>query len=38
MSPPLILNKQHVDFIVTTLRKAILSTTADLKREGYLSS
>jgi len=37
MSPPLILNKQHVDFIVTTLRKAILSTTADLKREGYLS-
>ncbi|MFP6820905.1 aminotransferase class III-fold pyridoxal phosphate-dependent enzyme, partial [Acinetobacter sp.] len=38
MSPPLILNKQHVDFIITTLRKAILSTTDDLKREGYLSS
>lgn len=38
MSPPLILNKQHVDFMVRTLRKAILSTTADLRFEGHLAA
>jgi len=38
MSPPLILNKEHVDFIIRTLRKAILNTMADLKGEGYLAA
>ena len=38
MSPPLIHNKQHVDFMVRTLRKAILSTTADLRFEGHLAA
>lgn len=36
MSPPLILDKQQVDFIVKCLRDAIKNTVADLKAEGHL--
>jgi putrescine aminotransferase len=36
MSPPLILDKEQCDFIVNTLRKAILLATASMKEEGHL--
>ncbi|WP_317929512.1 aminotransferase [Halioxenophilus sp. WMMB6] len=36
LSPPLVLNKAHVDFMVRTLRESIEETTADLKAEGFL--
>ena len=34
MSPPLTLTRKEVDFLVETLREAILAVTADLKSEG----
>ena len=36
MSPPLILNKEECDFIVATLRQAIIQATADMKAAGHL--
>ena len=35
MSPPLIMTKEDVDFIVATLRECILETMQDLHREGH---
>lgn len=35
MSPPLILSRAQVDFIVDVLRESILETVTDLKAEGY---
>ena len=34
MSPPLIMTREDVDFVVTTLREAILETIEELKQEG----
>ncbi len=36
MSPPLIMTREQVDFVVTTLRKAILETIDELRAEGHL--
>jgi putrescine aminotransferase len=36
MSPPLTMTKDDVDFVVSTVRKAIELTMTDLKREGHL--
>ncbi len=36
LSPPLVLTKQHVDFLVSTLRESIEATMEDLKKEGFL--
>lgn len=36
MSPPLILDKAECDFIVDTLRSAILSATQQMKSQGFL--
>ncbi len=36
LSPPLTMTRDDVDFIVSTLRKAIELTMADLQREGVL--
>ncbi|MES3677342.1 aminotransferase [Halomonas elongata] len=36
LSPTLILNRDHVDFVVATLRESIEATTASLKADGYL--
>jgi adenosylmethionine-8-amino-7-oxononanoate aminotransferase len=36
LSPPLILNRDQVDFCVDVLRESILATTDELVREGYL--
>lgn len=36
LSPPLILTREQVDFIVQTLRRAIQNTIQELKSEGYL--
>ncbi|EPJ43912.1 MAG: adenosylmethionine--8-amino-7-oxononanoate aminotransferase [Osedax symbiont Rs1] len=36
LSPPLTLTKEHIDFLVATLRESIEATTADLKAEGFL--
>ena len=36
MSPPLILEREQCDFIVSTLRKSILLATARMKEEGHL--
>jgi len=34
MSPPLVITREHVDFIVTTLREAIEAAMEDLRAEG----
>ena len=34
MSPPLIMSREDVDFVVATLREAILETIEELKQEG----
>ncbi|CZF85836.1 aminotransferase [Grimontia marina] len=36
LSPPLTLSKEHIDFLVATLRESIEATTEDLKNDGYL--
>ncbi|GAA3545061.1 aminotransferase [Zobellella aerophila] len=36
LSPPLTLTKEHIDFLVSTLRESIEATMADLKAEGFL--
>ena len=36
MSPPLIINREQVDFIITTLRGSILACMDDLKQHGHL--
>ncbi|MEH6548414.1 MAG: aminotransferase [Pseudomonadales bacterium] len=36
MSPPLILTREECDFIIATLRKAIVSATEKMKAEGHL--
>lgn len=36
LSPPLTLTREHVDFLVATLRQSIEATTADLRAEGFL--
>ncbi|MDT8894860.1 aminotransferase [Halomonas sp. I1] len=36
LSPTLILTREHVDFVVATLRESIEATTASLKADGYL--
>ncbi|NVK74184.1 MAG: aminotransferase class III-fold pyridoxal phosphate-dependent enzyme, partial [Oceanospirillaceae bacterium] len=36
LSPPLILTKENIDFLVSTLRTAIEKTISDLKTEGFL--
>ncbi|UTW12878.1 aminotransferase [Marinobacterium rhizophilum] len=36
LSPPLTLTREHVDFMVATLRESIEVTTTELKAEGYL--
>ena len=36
MSPPLIINREQVDFIVSTLRESILACVDDLKNQGHL--
>lgn len=35
MSPPLIMSREDVDFVVATLREAILETVEQLKAEGH---
>jgi adenosylmethionine-8-amino-7-oxononanoate aminotransferase len=35
MSPPLIINREQVDFIVDTLRDSIVACLEDLRREGH---
>jgi adenosylmethionine-8-amino-7-oxononanoate aminotransferase len=35
MSPPLIMTRQEVDFVVATLRECILDTIDELRREGH---
>ncbi len=37
MSPPLIIDKQQIDFVVETLRESIEEATVQLKKEGHLS-
>ncbi|MBB3141554.1 aminotransferase [Halomonas organivorans] len=36
LSPTLILTREHVDFVVATLRESIEAATASLKADGYL--
>ena len=36
MSPPLVITRDEIDFVVATLRKGIAKVTADLKRDGHL--
>jgi adenosylmethionine-8-amino-7-oxononanoate aminotransferase len=36
MSPPLIINRQQIDFIVSTLRESIVACVDDLKRNNHL--
>ncbi|MHA2938855.1 aminotransferase [Vibrio sp. RC27] len=36
LSPPLILTKENIDFLVSTLRGAIENTISDLKQEGFI--
>ncbi len=36
MSPPLIINREQVDFIVNTLRHSILACIDDLRQQGHL--
>jgi adenosylmethionine-8-amino-7-oxononanoate aminotransferase len=36
MSPPLIINREQVDFIVDTLRDSIVACLEDLRLEGHL--
>ena len=36
MSPPLIITKEDVDFIVSTLRQSINSAIAELKAKGVM--
>ncbi|MDR5867356.1 aminotransferase [Halomonas koreensis] len=36
LSPTLILSREHVDFVVATLRESIEAATASLKADGYL--
>ena len=36
MSPPLIIDAEQVDFIVSTLRESILACVDDLKQQGHL--
>lgn len=38
MSPPLILTKEQVDFMIVTLRKSIQNVITDLRQEGYLKN
>jgi adenosylmethionine-8-amino-7-oxononanoate aminotransferase len=35
MSPPLIIDRTQVDFIVATLRDSILACIKDLQKEGH---
>ena len=35
MSPPLIINREQVDFIVSTLRESIVACIADLEQHGH---
>ena len=35
MSPPLIINREQVDFIVDTLRQSILACIDDLRQQGH---
>ena len=35
MSPPLVMTKEDADFVVDTLRKAIVQVTDELRREGW---
>ena len=35
MSPPLIINREQVDFIVSTLRESIDACIDDLKQHGH---
>ena len=35
MSPPLIINREQVDFIVSTLRESIIACIADLEQHGH---
>ena len=35
MSPPLIMSKDDVDFVVAVLREAILETLEELQAEGH---
>lgn len=35
MSPPLILTREQVDFIVRVLRESIIETQEDLKQAGH---
>jgi adenosylmethionine-8-amino-7-oxononanoate aminotransferase len=37
MSPPLIINRHQVDFIVSTLRDSIIACIDDLRREGHMA-
>ena len=37
MSPPLIINRHQVDFIVSTLRDSIVACIDDLRREGHMA-
>jgi putrescine aminotransferase len=36
LSPPLVITKEQVDFVVDTLRRAIEKATAELKAEGVI--
>ena len=36
LSPPLTITKEQVDFVVDTLKRAILKATAELKAEGVI--
>ncbi|OIN05543.1 aminotransferase [Oceanisphaera psychrotolerans] len=36
LSPPLTLTKEHIDFLVATLRESIEVTIEDLRRDGFL--
>jgi adenosylmethionine-8-amino-7-oxononanoate aminotransferase len=35
MSPPLIMNRDQIDFMVDTLRDSIVETQESLKKDGY---
>ncbi|MCG9555136.1 aminotransferase [Vibrio sp. Isolate31] len=36
LSPPLILTKENIDFLVKTLRESIIATMIDLKEDGFI--
>ena len=36
LSPPLILDREQIDFLVDALRESAEAATADLEAEGYL--